>query len=622
LRSEIIEATEFRPAYVTNRWLVLALVWVICAWYVWQFVDRGWIPHDDGSLGQMAERVLQGDLPHRDFDEIYTGGLSMVYAGAFKLFGVNLRTIRVVLYICLLAFVPAVYLIASRFAAPPIAAAVALVSVMWSVPNYFAGLPSWYNLFLAGWGTLFVIRFTETRRARWLFAAGLCGGASFLAKLAGLYYLAAIFLYLMYRDSVALTPRPGQAKRTGGFRIVKAVVYLAYFAAATLLVWPRLGAAEAVNILVPAGCVTLLLLSVEWRHGHGEWLSRLRRLSRELIPFCAGAAIPIILFLIPYVWTGSLRELIHGVFVLSQKRLRFASMDFAPLLTAVTGIPYGLLLFVRGPSGGRERRRLMGITAVFALAAALLFSHVELGYQIIWHSARWLSVVTVIAGCVTASGYFESEPETSAKRDLLVLLVIATALIGLIQFPFPDRIYFCYFAPFVALLILATVQANPGSPKAAHMAMLVFYTLFAVLVMHRGYLGLYGIYQADRQLAIPRAGLRMPDEHVEVYTRLTTLIRDHAGSSQFIYAAPDCPEMYFLSGMRNPTRKVFDFLSEVAEDAAYTEALLQSNHIHVAVINRDPSHSPALAPQILDVLRARFPHSEDLGPFTIRWAED
>src|SRR5689334_21216069 len=127
-----------------RRWLALTFVWILSAVYVWSFIDRGWIAHDDGSMAQMAERVLNGELPHRDFDEIYTGGLSLLYALAFKLFGVNLMTIRAMVYVFFLAFVPAVYLIAARFASPAIAAAVTAVAVVWTVPNYFSGLPSWY----------------------------------------------------------------------------------------------------------------------------------------------------------------------------------------------------------------------------------------------------------------------------------------------------------------------------------------------------------------------------------------------------------------------------------------------------------------------------------------------
>src|SRR5215831_14141689 len=134
-------------------WIVLIIIWVLSAVYVFRFVDRGWIPHDEGTLAQSAERVLDGELPHRDFDEIYTGGLSFLYAGTFKFLGANLIYIRYVFFAFFLMFVPALYAIALRFASPWLAAAITLLGVVWSVPNYFAGLPSWYNLFFAVLGT-------------------------------------------------------------------------------------------------------------------------------------------------------------------------------------------------------------------------------------------------------------------------------------------------------------------------------------------------------------------------------------------------------------------------------------------------------------------------------------
>src|SRR5215831_11435632 len=128
-----------------HKYTILLVVWIISAVYVGGFIDRGWIPHDEGTLAQSAERVLDGELPHRDFDEIY--------AGTFKFLGANLIYIRYVFFAFFLMFVPALYAIALRFASPWLAAAITLLGVVWSVPNYFAGLPSWYNLFFAVLGT-------------------------------------------------------------------------------------------------------------------------------------------------------------------------------------------------------------------------------------------------------------------------------------------------------------------------------------------------------------------------------------------------------------------------------------------------------------------------------------
>jgi hypothetical protein len=66
--------------------------------YLTRFVSRGWIPHDEGMLGQSAERVLLGQIPHIDYEEPYTGGLSWIYAEIFRVSGIELLHIRWVLF--------------------------------------------------------------------------------------------------------------------------------------------------------------------------------------------------------------------------------------------------------------------------------------------------------------------------------------------------------------------------------------------------------------------------------------------------------------------------------------------------------------------------------------------
>ena len=188
-------------------------VWLASALYLVPFVDRAWVPHDEGLLGQSAERVLGGQLPHRDFDEVYTGGLSYLHALAFKLGGVKSIALRWTAFVFVLAWVPAVFWIASRSARAPAAALVTAAAVTWSVPNYFSGMPSWYNLFFATFGIAALMRHLETGRARWLVAAGLAGGCSFLVKSAGLYYIAGAVLFLVAYEvelSRPAVPLPGR----------------------------------------------------------------------------------------------------------------------------------------------------------------------------------------------------------------------------------------------------------------------------------------------------------------------------------------------------------------------------------------------------------------------------
>jgi len=90
------------------RRIVLCLVMVIAGTYVGVRVNQSWIAVDDGVLAQSALRVLQGQLPHSDFVEIYTGGLSFIHAAAFRVFGVNMVSLRICVFLFFLAWVPAV----------------------------------------------------------------------------------------------------------------------------------------------------------------------------------------------------------------------------------------------------------------------------------------------------------------------------------------------------------------------------------------------------------------------------------------------------------------------------------------------------------------------------------
>ena len=44
--------------------LVFLLAFLLSAAYMFSYSKRGWLPEDDGTLGQSALRVLQGQLPH------------------------------------------------------------------------------------------------------------------------------------------------------------------------------------------------------------------------------------------------------------------------------------------------------------------------------------------------------------------------------------------------------------------------------------------------------------------------------------------------------------------------------------------------------------------------------
>ena len=81
------------------------------AWFISDRIDRGWAPPDEGLLGQTAERFLGGEVPHRDFDDLYTGGLTVLHGAAFAMLGTKMSSLRIVLLGAVVLWIPFVWLI-------------------------------------------------------------------------------------------------------------------------------------------------------------------------------------------------------------------------------------------------------------------------------------------------------------------------------------------------------------------------------------------------------------------------------------------------------------------------------------------------------------------------------
>ena len=291
------------------------------------FIDRGWIPHDDGMLGQAAVRVLTGELPHRDFHDVYSGALSYWHALSFVFFGIHLLSPRVLLLVCFAGFIAVAYGVARRFASPRLAAGVVLLSSVWSLPNYPAAMPTWYNLFLAVCGLWCLFRYIESGRSRWLLTAGVACGISVVFKIVGLYTVAAVLMILaLIESSNAEAPdrEAGESPDGRGYPWVLAAGVSVYVILVAWLVRANPDAVTLVHFVVPS--LAVAWLTAWWvRHSGGSPGIGLRliRLARLIAIFAAGAVIPGALFVAPYVVSGAVEDLVLGTLVLPFRRLSF-----------------------------------------------------------------------------------------------------------------------------------------------------------------------------------------------------------------------------------------------------------------------------------------------------------
>lgn len=598
------------PAHSSRWWLWLAAVWLAAAAYEGAWLSRGWVPHDEGALGESALRVLAGQVPHRDFDEIYTGALSYVNAAAFAAFGTTLVAPRVALYLAFLLWVPAVYVIAARWAPPSGAALAVALAVAWTLPNYSAAMPSWYNLFLATWGLVALLHYFDARRPRALFVAGVAGGLSCLFKIVGLYCILGAVLALVY-DAAASAGVP--ARGPAGRRLGAGTAALAVAAVAVLVRW-RMGSAGVTVLVLP--CVALAAVAAR-----ATWRARPAAgpLVRSGAIFGAGVAVPLVLWAVGFALAGGLVPLARDVFVLPFRRLEFASMPLPRLRELV---PAGLAVVAVAAAArlrGRPRRWALVVAGLYGGWVVVAAGGSSAAYREGWQALRGLAPFVTIAGAVVAA---RGGVDSRVRRDAFVASAVA-ATWALVQFPFAAPIYFCYTAPLVVLAGFAVSRAVLPGRGAGTVLVGAFALLFAVRWLNPGFIYRMGIeYVADDQrvpLALPRGGLRVSVTDAVRYRALVRELRAHARGS-WVYATPDCPEVYFLSGLDNPTRTIFDFLDDPAGRTPRILAALRARDVRAVVLERHPSFSPA-APGLVAALAAAYPHARDIDGFQLRWAD-
>lgn len=622
-------ASEGKPPARTTmpEWAVALLVWVASALLTLRYARRGWVPHDEGTIAHSAERVLRGELPHLDFVDVYSGGLSFLHAFAFRLLGVDLLTPRIVLFGFFLLWVPAVYWIARRFVAPWGAAAVTLLAVAWGPANYFAALPSWYNLFFATWATAALLRFLDTGARRWIVAAGVCAGFSLLAKLTGLFLLAAGLLFLVYEEQ---NQRPldvpaGARQRATAYRVF-VVAGLAIFVVALFrLVRAQSAPATFFHFLAPAAALAVLVLWYELRGSAQDGSAdRIRRLLGLVGPFLGGAALPLVVFLVPFVLAGAVDDLVRGVFVLPALRATEASTPLPRLWrTLRAAAPFALLLV----AGHRWRLRASVVLVVGAglLTALIVARRDPLLYYRLFLSARGAVPLLVLAGSVALALRARRAGSPTLHERRVMLVLCTTALASLVQFPFAAPIYFCYVAPMAALAAVAVWSLGPARSPTLFPVTLSFYLALAVVGVNPTFIyAMGGAIQPNRYTEVLQlqrgGGIHVLPAQAADYGRLVETIRARS-RGEFIYAGPDAPELYFLSGMRNPTPNLYEFFDDPVTRDARLVGAIDSLGVTVVVLNERPEFSAPVSAALRATLEGRFPLSEKIGPFTLRWRE-
>ena len=573
------------------------------------YVMGDWVPADEGLLGQTAERVLRGELPHRDFDDPYTGALAMLHAGAFRVLGISVLTTRWTLWGACWIFAALLYGLARRRVGPAVAALVAVVGLSLGVARYFASMPSWYNALAALACLAALLRWRSTGALRWLALAGAAAGVSMTVKIIGIYLVPAVLLAILHAEWLDARGRGGR-----GMFAFKAVGLAAFVAALLRLIAFRADPADLAQFVLPSATIAGALLWWEWRTPRGPLRDRLAPLVRHGVVFALGLAVPLILFAIPY--GDALPDLLHGVLVAPFKRLDGVTSPLPPLFaSALLGLPVGALLIgtVTERIPDRWDRRLALAFAIVSIGAIALARR-PMVYQAILLSMAQVLPWAVLAAVLRGRDRFDA-----------VAAAGVASLFALVQLPYWHPINAAYAAPAVVLLVLLVVAGRPGLPWRTWLTVAAGSAAVGMIVLAPAADGpsralfVPAAERAPAVLGLPRAaGIAVSVDEKRIYEQVVADIAAHSAPGAAIWAGPDSPEIYFLSARRNPTRTFYEIFEDPVTFGPRLLATLDAQDVEVIVLNRDPEFS-SLAPALVAELGARFPNSVDREWYEVRW---
>ena len=141
-------------------------------------------PMEEGFMLVFPERLLEGDIPNRDYLHLYGPGSIWTIAGFFKVFGVSLWTERMVGFLQLVGLIGAMTAIGYRWGRWMAALCGSITAIVIVPPIGVTALAWVGGIAFALWSVAVATRALEhgERRGRFLTGAGLLAGAALLFR--------------------------------------------------------------------------------------------------------------------------------------------------------------------------------------------------------------------------------------------------------------------------------------------------------------------------------------------------------------------------------------------------------------------------------------------------------
>jgi 4-amino-4-deoxy-L-arabinose transferase-like glycosyltransferase len=150
--------------------------------YLFLFFNQGINVYDEGIVVYGATRILDGDIPYKDFWAIYSPAQFYVIAGVFKIFGTTIIIARIWSTLIRFSLLIVSYSIARKFVSQTYAFIASILILIWlgSYQFYESAMPT--ALLFSLLSFLSLMNFMSKRLKRWLFLSGVLVGVAALFR--------------------------------------------------------------------------------------------------------------------------------------------------------------------------------------------------------------------------------------------------------------------------------------------------------------------------------------------------------------------------------------------------------------------------------------------------------
>lgn len=526
------------------------------------FHDQFWWPVDEGVYAYVAQRVLAGDILHRDLIDLHGGYGNLLNIWAFRVFGEDLLSLRYPLVVitvlqCLIAYA----LLASRGGLVASAGGLTLAAFSFvQFPNPSANwhaLPLFFLLCLC-------LEILPKGAAQRLVLAGLCVGLCFFTRqLSGVFLALGLICVLMSETRRSETGTRAPGLLVGGAAIVGLGAYLASKAQAFGLLW--------------AGIWPLVLLCVFAVHARMTW----------------GQA-------------GRTTALVLGGFLL-------AGLPLAALAWTQDAFTYWLqdIFFTALLINGQEFINKASFLDVLALAYEQVRS--PNGASSFLSGVAWIALVASVPllGQLTLRRI-----SREGTAPVAAILAVFWA-VGALHFQIPIYLFFALPPVLLALLMLL-----PSRGVAAGLLCLSAYVLAfqTVQPLERGLGGIVqGLRAGPNQPAdLPRVSLRLQPSDAAIYRDTLAAIEALSPPGTPLMTLPMDPELNFMTDRPSPVRYYGTPLG-LTDDTDLEETIeaLDAAAPLVVVHRRLDKYLTPLSARLLELVRHRSGPPEAVGPFDL-----